>query len=168
MHSRREAIVKSLNAEHSTDERLTRDQNLLKVYLTDEHALHIRRTLDQYYYHTTTDTPRRDEDQFLGFYQMKNNLQPKIPTMIDQLWLWVLSNIIDAPADPEKIARIEESYAGQRATAIWGARNDPDDFSLPLVMVKASIDEFNGMLRRAERVSQSVHNHLNRVSLKLG
>ncbi|KAJ5896754.1 uncharacterized protein N7473_006153 [Penicillium subrubescens] len=77
--------------------------------------------------------------------------------MIDQLWLWVLSNIIDAPADPEKIARIEESYAGQRATAIWGARNDPDDFSLPLVMVKASIDEFNGMLRRAERVSQSIN-----------
>jgi hypothetical protein len=47
---------------------------------------------------------------------------------------------------------------------IWGARNDPDDFSLPLAMVKASIDEINGMLERAERVNQSVHNYLNCVS----
>jgi hypothetical protein len=31
-------------------------------------------------------------------------------------------------------------------------------------MVKASIDEINGMLERTERVSQSVHNYLNCVS----
>lgn len=52
--------------------------------------MHIRRTLDQYYYHNATDTSRRDEDQVLGCYQTKNGLQPKVLTMVDQLWLWVL------------------------------------------------------------------------------
>lgn len=356
IYSGRESIVKFLNEEQSMDERLTRDQKLVKVYLNDEHPLHIRRTLDQYYYHTAADTGMRDEDQLLGCYQVKKGLQPKILTMVDQLWLWVLKgeqskpdtvvscfpvvdsaypdpqgltnvlrcvklrildepasvqtaydlagviaatcsriyldrestlsfentkstlqfselyeteivdsvclrrcirmdlganlcvseiqeesvlfgnftklekenladiqreivllsriksvldelnvmamlfndqrnilkamdgivkfisaletadqspditnsenesrSISDAAVDPDKIARIEGSYAGQRGTEIWGARNDPDDFSLPLAMVKASIDEIDGMLKRAERVSQSVYNHLNRV-----
>jgi hypothetical protein len=47
---------------------------------------------------------------------------------------------------------------------IWGARNDPDEFSLPLAKVNASIDEINAMLERARRANQSVHNRLNRVS----
>ncbi|GLI82009.1 hypothetical protein PoHVEF18_010409 [Penicillium ochrochloron] len=62
-------------------------------------------------------------------------------------------SISDASAGPGKIRKIEEGYAGQRATVIWRARNDPDDFSLPLAMVKASIDEINGMLERAERIN---------------
>ncbi|KAJ5174671.1 uncharacterized protein N7482_000548 [Penicillium canariense] len=339
MHSRREAIANSLSQKHNMNERLTRDQTLVKAYLTDEHPLHIRRTLDQYYYHTATDTTMRDEDQVLGYYQMKNGLQPKILTMVDQLWLWVLkgeqgkpdtvvscfpvldpahpdqqgltnvlrcvklrlldepasvqtaydlagliaamcsriyldrastlsfentkstlqfselyeteishiiqeesvlfgnftklekenvaniqreivllsrikatldelnvmamlfndqrnmlksmdsivkfisaletadqsletadsedesSSISDATANPDKIAKIEEAYAGQRATVIWGTRNDPDDFSLPLAMVNASIDEINAMLERAGRASQSI-NFLIDVKLK--
>jgi hypothetical protein len=90
MHSNREAIANFLSQKHNTNERLTRDQKLLKAYLTDEHPLHIRRTLDQYYYYTATDTTMRGEDQVLGYYQNKNNLQPKILTMVDQLWPCVL------------------------------------------------------------------------------
>ncbi|KAL5366236.1 hypothetical protein BJX96DRAFT_180549 [Aspergillus floccosus] len=45
----------------------------------------------------------------------------------------------------------------QRATAIWGARNDPDDFSLPLAMVNAIIDEMATMVHRAEGASQSLN-----------
>ncbi|GIJ92506.1 ankyrin repeat and death domain-containing protein 1A [Aspergillus pseudoviridinutans] len=90
MHSNREAIANSLSQKHNMNERLTRDQKRLKAYLTDEHPLHIRRTLDQYHYHTATDTTMRGENQVLGYYQMKNDLRPKILTMVDQLWLWVL------------------------------------------------------------------------------
>jgi hypothetical protein len=46
MHSEREEIAKSLSQRRNMNGSLTRDQKLLKTYLTDEHPLHIRRTLD--------------------------------------------------------------------------------------------------------------------------
>ncbi|GIJ92507.1 hypothetical protein Asppvi_001785 [Aspergillus pseudoviridinutans] len=67
------------------------------------------------------------------------------------------SSSSDATADPDKIVVIEEAYPGQRATVIWGARNDPDEFSLPLAKVNASIDEINAMLERARRANQSIN-----------
>ncbi|KAJ5369278.1 uncharacterized protein N7496_009038 [Penicillium cataractarum] len=324
MHSNREEFANTFPQKPNMNETLTRDQKLLKAYLTDEHPLHIRRTLDQYYYHTVTDTSRRDQDQVLGRYQKENGLKPNILTMVDQLWLWVLkgeqgkpdtvvscfpvleaadpdkqgltnvlrcvklrlidepasvqnaydlagliaatcsriyldrastlsfgeikstlqfselyeteisdiiqeegvvfgkftklekenleniqreivlisriksildelnimailfneqrnmlkamdgvvkfisafetadsdsqsSNISDATSDPDETAKAEDVYAGQRATVVWGARNDSDDFSLPLAMVKASIDDINAMFERAERASQSIN-----------
>ncbi|RYP66836.1 hypothetical protein DL769_005931 [Monosporascus sp. CRB-8-3] len=48
-------------------------------------------------------------------------------------------------------------YTSQWATAIWGIRNDPDDFSLLLAMVKASIDEINHMIERAEKAKRAVN-----------
>ena len=69
---------------------MTRDQRLVRGYLTDDHPLHMRRTMDQYYYHTLTDTAERDNAQVVGRYQAENNMQPRILTMVDQLWLWVL------------------------------------------------------------------------------
>jgi hypothetical protein len=62
-----------------------------------------------------------------------------------------LSSVSDARADPDVIA-----YASQRANVIWGTRNDPDDFSLPLALVNASIDEISTMIERAERTNESV------------
>lgn len=78
------------------------------------------------------------------------------------------SSISDQIADPDEIAKTEGGYGGQRATVVWGARNDPDDFSLPLAMVNASIADINAMLERAGRANQSVHNQLNRVSSEAG
>lgn len=66
------------------------DKKLLESYLNDAHPLHIRRTLDQYRYHTLEDTTERDETQVVTKYQKRQNLEPKVVTMVDQLWLWVL------------------------------------------------------------------------------
>ena|SRR2546421_5758180 len=66
------------------------DQKLLNAYLRDPHPLHIRRTLDQYYYHTLEDTKKRDLDQVVSRYQKAHLLEPRVITMVDQLWLWLL------------------------------------------------------------------------------
>ncbi|GKZ18051.1 hypothetical protein AbraIFM66951_006568 [Aspergillus brasiliensis] len=89
-HARREAIANAKLQRRRADHTLTSDQKLVEAYITDDHPLHIRRTLDQYYYHTLDDTAMRDQDQVLGHYQMRSNIQPRILTMVDQLWLWVL------------------------------------------------------------------------------
>jgi hypothetical protein len=91
LQAKREAIVSSPTHKQIPSHTLVRDQKLVKAYLTDDHPLHIRRTLDQYYYHTLTDTTMRDKDQLLTSYQNKNEMQPRILTMVDQLWLWVLN-----------------------------------------------------------------------------
>jgi hypothetical protein len=71
-----------------------RDQRLLSAYLRDKdnfpHQLHVRRTLDQYYYHAMDDTATRDGDQVVSRYQEEKKIEPRVPTMVDQLWLWVL------------------------------------------------------------------------------
>jgi hypothetical protein len=40
--------------------------------------------------------------------------------------------------------------------AIWGGRGDPEDFSLPIAMVNASIEEIEGMTKRAQKAYQAV------------
>ncbi|KAH6617512.1 ankyrin repeat-containing domain protein [Chaetomium tenue] len=67
-------------------------QKFYWVYLDEKHPLHVRRTLDQFYYHTL-DTKERDEDQtgirYHDVHLKSTNLQPVL-TMVDQLWMWVL------------------------------------------------------------------------------
>lgn len=64
---------------------------LLDAYLDNQHPLHIRRTLDQYYHHTLKDTNSRDTDQVVSRYQRQNSADnTPVTTMVDQLWLWVL------------------------------------------------------------------------------
>lgn len=77
----------------------SRERRLLKAYLKDDHSpLHVRRTLDQYYYHTLQSTNERDLDQVVTRYQDKKGLGPKVITMVDQLWLWVLEGVANQPA----------------------------------------------------------------------
>lgn len=79
---------------------LDREQRLLKAYLTNDHPLHVRRTLDQYYYHTLQDTRPRDGDQLVLRYLAKNGTRPGVLTMVDQLWLWVLNG---ADGEPDAV-----------------------------------------------------------------
>lgn len=60
------------------------------AYLQAERPLHIRRTLDQYYYHALDETAQRDNDQTVMRYLRQKKIQPEIITMVDQLWLWVI------------------------------------------------------------------------------
>jgi hypothetical protein len=86
----RENIIKAPEA-RSLNQRWSPDQKLLYGYLNDDHPIHIRRTLAQYYYHTLRDTAERDKSQVVTRYQTNEGLQPKVITMVDQLWLWVLN-----------------------------------------------------------------------------
>lgn len=98
-------------------------QKLYTVYLDEEHPLHVRRTLDQYYYHTLMDTEERDKDQTGIRYHDKHvkpsnpNLEPVL-TMVDQLWMWVLPACGKLPptiitAFPQRSDRLR----------MWGCKN---------------------------------------------
>ena len=79
----------------------TYDEMLIRAHLaTSTLSLHVRRTLDQSFYHNI-DTESRDHDQVVYRYQLKGkrhddpDVDPKI-VMVDQLWMWILGkNLID-------------------------------------------------------------------------
>jgi hypothetical protein len=101
-------------------------QELVQAYLDNKHPLHIRRTLDQYYYHTLKNTDVRDADQTGSRYHKHFKLETKnILTMVDQLWLWVLPGFGNSPATvitsfPQRSNRVDSS----------GKRNDEKFTSL--------------------------------------
>jgi Mg2+ and Co2+ transporter CorA len=71
----------------------TYDEMLIRAHLaTSTVSLHVRRTLDQFYYHNI-DTESRDQDQVVYRYQTQgkdlDSCDPKI-VMVDQLWMWIL------------------------------------------------------------------------------
>jgi len=69
------------------------DATLIRAYLPHDKPLHIRRTLDQFYYYMLEDTTIRDNDQVVDRWARqklgKNN--PRI-LMVDQLWLWIIND----------------------------------------------------------------------------
>lgn len=90
LKSKRDQVAE-LGLALKSDAALNPDQLLTKQYINNAHPLHIRRTLDQYYYHTLIDTSKRDQDQLVTRWQAKGDLDPRVLTMVDQLWLWVLN-----------------------------------------------------------------------------
>lgn len=76
------------------EEKRSPDEKLIHTYLHEKPYMHIRRTLDQYYYHTMKDTTERDEDQVV--YRYAKKMWPEEHEsvhnilMVDQLWLWIL------------------------------------------------------------------------------
>jgi Mg2+ and Co2+ transporter CorA len=68
------------------------EEALIRFYLNEPPALHIRRTLDQYFYHMLKSTQERDDDQVVTRWAAKDGLKdPHNILMVDQLWLWTLS-----------------------------------------------------------------------------
>jgi hypothetical protein len=103
-----------------------KNKELVEAYLGDEHPLHIRRTLDQFYYHTLKDTDARDKDQAGARYHKNHNLKNSIVlTMVDQLWLWVL------PGNEKSPPTVITSFP-QRSNRVdsRGRRNDEKQTSL--------------------------------------
>jgi hypothetical protein len=69
---------------------LLADSELVSAYTNESHhSLQIRRTLDQYYYHTLPDTEKRDDSQVTTRYQQSRKPNTNIVSMVDQLWLWI-------------------------------------------------------------------------------
>ncbi|GAM89598.1 hypothetical protein ANO11243_076370 [Dothideomycetidae sp. 11243] len=85
---------------------LTCDEMLLRAHLSNSSlSLHVRRTLDQFFYHNI-DTEFRDQDQVVYRYQNENNhaapeADPKI-FMVDQLWMWVLGKDLIVTSFPQR------------------------------------------------------------------
>jgi hypothetical protein len=64
---------------------------LMEEQLHSEKPLHLRRTLDQFFYTNIRDTSDRDHDQVLSKYGPEGDKVGFRPIlMVDQLWLWVL------------------------------------------------------------------------------
>ncbi|CZT51947.1 related to ankyrin repeat protein [Rhynchosporium secalis] len=85
----------------------TYDEMLIRAHLaTSNVSLHVRRTLDQFFYHNI-DTESRDQDQVVYRYQLKGkehedpDLDPKI-VMVDQLWMWVLGKDLIVTSFPQR------------------------------------------------------------------
>lgn len=71
------------------------DERLLRENVNRNPPLHIRRTIDQYYFPTLEDTSVRDKDQVVyrgtragRSFHTKNTRV----VMVDQLWLWILDD----------------------------------------------------------------------------
>lgn len=85
----------------------TYDEMLLRAHLTSSTvSLHVRRTLDQFFYHNI-DTQSRDQDQVVYRYQTRGappeetGVDPKI-FMVDQLWMWILGKDLIVTAFPQR------------------------------------------------------------------
>lgn len=95
----------------------TKAEELYKMYLNIDRPLHIRRTLDQFYYRDVIDTNKRDADQTCHRYyerQLKLPREQGVSVMVDQLWLWVIPKWKDSPslvitAFPQRANRIKDS-----------------------------------------------------------
>ncbi|KAF9890407.1 hypothetical protein FE257_006075 [Aspergillus nanangensis] len=89
-----------LNFQPGISRSSTRDEMLLRAHLASSTtSLHVRRTLDQFFY-PNIDTQTRDRDQVVYRYQTKDQgrgryvTEPKI-FMVDQLWMWIMgTNLI--------------------------------------------------------------------------
>ncbi|KAI1744266.1 hypothetical protein F4680DRAFT_287410 [Xylaria scruposa] len=76
-------------------------EKLVRAHLDKPHPLHIRRTLDQYYYPRSSKIDDRDQDQTVRRYYDQHHLQKTgitpVLTMVDQLWMWVLPRYGQSP-----------------------------------------------------------------------
>jgi Mg2+ and Co2+ transporter CorA len=107
--------TKSPKSQENVDpDDLEKDEKaLIKCYLHNPPALHVRRTLDQYFYHMLENTLNRDDDQVVSRWASKDSLwsEPGVSggnldgskdrhniLMVDQLWLWTLSQRDGAPS----------------------------------------------------------------------
>ena len=85
----------------------TRDEMLLRAHLASSTtSLHVRRTLDQFFY-PNIDTQTRDRDQVVYRYQTKGQgrgrfaTEPKI-FMVDQLWMWIMGTNLIVTSFPQR------------------------------------------------------------------
>lgn len=68
------------------------DERLINEHLYSSSPLHMRRTLDQYYYWTVIDTTTQDQNQVVC-HGTRSSSDPEATgrvVMVDQLWMWIL------------------------------------------------------------------------------
>ncbi|KAH7309885.1 hypothetical protein B0I35DRAFT_440765 [Stachybotrys elegans] len=91
------------------------DEKLLKDNLYKDPPLHVRRTLDQYYFSTLDDTSERDRDQVVyretrGSRSLHSRTARVV--MVDQLWLWILDDNTIITSFPRRWGRNKPDSSG--------------------------------------------------------
>lgn len=103
---RRERMSKIINDVYTQEYRpvfsnsTSADENLIQAYLKTTPQLHVRRTLDQFFYHGI-DTRERDRDQVVYRYCKKRDMERKL-FMVDQLWCWILGKDLVITSFPQR------------------------------------------------------------------
>ena len=114
-HEQREKMTKAIERATGTPESLSGpdsgiscDEMLMRAYLPNSqnahsthNLLHIRRTLDQFYYHAIS-TESRDKDQVVFRYTEAQKSHETKVFMVDQLWLWTLGNDLIITSFPQR------------------------------------------------------------------
>lgn len=98
-------VTKSPDSCTNATKSLDRDAQLHQAYSqwkTNDYCLHVRRTLDQFWYRNV-DTGVRDGDQVVQRYQEKEKKSPSEidSLMVDQLWIWVLGPSLIVTSFPQ-------------------------------------------------------------------
>ncbi|RYP79475.1 hypothetical protein DL770_006656 [Monosporascus sp. CRB-9-2] len=91
------------------------DERLLRKYIKADPPLHVRRTLDQYYFVTLDDTSQRDKDQVVYRGTKAGHSLHSRSTrvvMVDQLWLWILDDNTIITSFPRRWGRNKPDSSG--------------------------------------------------------
>jgi len=91
------------------------DERLLRENINTNPPLHVRRTLDQYYFPTLEDTSERDQDQvvYRGTKAGKSfHTRNTRVVMVDQLWLWILDDNTIITSFPRRWGRNKPDPSG--------------------------------------------------------
>jgi ankyrin repeat protein len=79
-----------MNEVDDPDDLEEEEKALISTYLHSPPSLHVRRTLDQYFYHMLENTDDRDKDQVVSRWAQKVRSETRHNIlMVDQLWLWL-------------------------------------------------------------------------------
>lgn len=135
---------------------------LLDNYLGEPHPIHIRRTLDQYYYHALSDTSERDCNQTISRYQSDMGLEPRDLTAVDQLWLWVLVGV-DGVTDT-----VLTCFPPQDMFALsLGPNLDPDPRRLtdPLTIIRRHLMEDISSVKKPHDLASLISSQCSRAYL---
>ncbi|KAF3015892.1 hypothetical protein E8E14_009873 [Neopestalotiopsis sp. 37M] len=87
------------------------DEVLLRRKVNTKSPLHIRRTLDQYYFLTLDNTSERDRDQVVYRGTRSLSLTTRV-VMVDQLWMWILDDHTIITAFPRRWGRNKPDPSG--------------------------------------------------------
>jgi hypothetical protein len=75
------------------------DECLIRAYLEKSRGLHVRRTIDEFYYSMLPSTEERNNDQILKKSDRilgkpkSDDARSKVVIMVDQLWLWMFEGM---------------------------------------------------------------------------
>ncbi|KAF7533567.1 hypothetical protein G7054_g6956 [Neopestalotiopsis clavispora] len=87
------------------------DEKLLREKVNTHPPLHVRRTLDQYYFLTLDNTSERDRDQVV--YRGTRSLSSTTRVvMVDQLWMWILDDNTIITSFPRRWGRNKPDPSG--------------------------------------------------------